>query len=234
MISGTIGVRYARGCSPDDLWTKYFTSSRYVDIQRWLYGEPDVIEVRQTFESSEEARKFEEIVLKELGVVNNPIWLNKNDVLSIEPQFGNQNGKLGRGILRSQEQKQNVSKGLKGNINGSGNKGKRRTEEQCLKMRKPRSEQGKTNMRGILKSEEHKEKLSLSWVPERKLNHSLKVKGDSNPMAGRTGNKSPMFQRVTVYDCVISKTISIDKNEYQKDKNRYISVASKRYKGYKA
>uniref|UniRef100_B0T623 Nuclease associated modular domain-containing protein n=1 Tax=Caulobacter sp. (strain K31) TaxID=366602 RepID=B0T623_CAUSK len=40
-----IGCRYAKGCKPSDLWTIYFTSSRYVDAFRKEHGEPDHIEV---------------------------------------------------------------------------------------------------------------------------------------------------------------------------------------------
>jgi hypothetical protein len=39
------GIRYAAGCSPSDLWTTYFTSSKYVRAFRDEYGEPDHIEV---------------------------------------------------------------------------------------------------------------------------------------------------------------------------------------------
>lgn len=38
-----IGTSYKRGCHPSDLWTTYFTSSRYVTAFRYLYGEPDVV-----------------------------------------------------------------------------------------------------------------------------------------------------------------------------------------------
>lgn len=228
------GVRYARGCHPDDLWTKYFTSSKYVLKLREDFSEPDVIEIRQTFDDSLQAREWEEKVLRRLNVIKDGRWLNKNNVISIEPQYGNQNGKLGRGILRSVKQRQNISNGLIGNSNGSGNKGKQRTEEQKDKMRKPRSEIGKTNMRGIAKSEEHKEKLALKWDEERRSSQSQKFKGVSNPMSGKTGSKSPMFNRVTVYDCCLGKTSAVSRNDYLGDKDRYIAVTSKRYKEIKS
>jgi hypothetical protein len=77
------GVRYARNCKPDDLWTKYFTSSKYVLEHRELYGEPDIIEVRKTFKTAKEAQLWEAKVLRRIQVLTSDKWLNKNDSLSI-------------------------------------------------------------------------------------------------------------------------------------------------------
>jgi len=49
------GSRYARNSSVDDLWTKYFTSSAVVKKVRAEIGEPDIIQIRKTFKSAEEA-----------------------------------------------------------------------------------------------------------------------------------------------------------------------------------
>lgn len=73
------GVRYARGCHPNDLWTKYFTSSKSVKEYRETYGEPDVVEVRQTFNDSLQAREWEEKVLRRLGAVKSERWLNRQN-----------------------------------------------------------------------------------------------------------------------------------------------------------
>ena len=72
------GVRYAKGCSPEDLWKTYFTSSKIVEDFRKLHGEPDVIEVRRTFDTPEKARIWEERVLTKLDVTRNDKWLNAN------------------------------------------------------------------------------------------------------------------------------------------------------------
>lgn len=37
------GVRTAKNCHPGDLWTTYFTSSKYVKQFITQYGEPDII-----------------------------------------------------------------------------------------------------------------------------------------------------------------------------------------------
>ena len=109
MIFGTIGARYKQGCHPDDLWTSYFTSSVYVDIQRWLYGEPDVIEVRQTFKTKEEAQDWEIKVLKRMKVVKSERWLNKTD----------RKGPSNFGICHSEETKRKIGQANKGNNSSS-------------------------------------------------------------------------------------------------------------------
>jgi hypothetical protein len=55
---------------------------------REKYGEPDVIEVRQTFNDSLQAREWEYKVLRKLRVDKSNRWLNKGLGKSIPPQFG--------------------------------------------------------------------------------------------------------------------------------------------------
>lgn len=73
------GIRYKRGCRTSDLWTKYFTSSRAVKKFREEFGEPDLIIIDQMFTDMEEARDYEEWILKENNVRYNEYWLNRND-----------------------------------------------------------------------------------------------------------------------------------------------------------
>ena len=73
------GVRYAKNCNPSDLWTKYFTSSKYVMEFRQQYGEPDIIQVRKTFNNKEKARMWEEKVLRRIKIKSDTKWLNKTD-----------------------------------------------------------------------------------------------------------------------------------------------------------
>jgi hypothetical protein len=80
------GSRYAKKCHPSDLWKLYFTSSAYVKQMREEFGEPDVIQVRKTFESVNECRNYEHRVLQRLRVVKSSKWLNKTDVKSIPPE----------------------------------------------------------------------------------------------------------------------------------------------------
>lgn len=71
------GVRYAKGCNPNDLWKDYFTSSRYVQELRKIEGEPDIIQIRKTFNCSTKACIWEQKILKRLKVWQNDKWINK-------------------------------------------------------------------------------------------------------------------------------------------------------------
>lgn len=73
------GVRYAKGCNPNDLWVKYFTSSNNVKKFRKANGEPDVIQIRRIFDNKSKALLWEHKVLKRMKVLkNNQLWLNKS------------------------------------------------------------------------------------------------------------------------------------------------------------
>lgn len=73
------GVRYAEGCSPDDMWTTYFTSSTYVRDLIKLHGkEAFSYEIRRTFESIDKAIIWERNVLKRMRVYERADFINKN------------------------------------------------------------------------------------------------------------------------------------------------------------
>lgn len=80
------GVRYSKHADPSELWVTYFTSSKHVKRFREEHGEPDIIEVRQTFDRVDKARLWEHKVLKRMQVVNDDRWLNMTDnkAVSIE------------------------------------------------------------------------------------------------------------------------------------------------------
>jgi hypothetical protein len=70
------GVRYRMGCSPDDLWHPYKTSSKYVHEFVRKYGDPDIIQVRKTFACKNKAHAYEQKVLTRLNILENDKWLN--------------------------------------------------------------------------------------------------------------------------------------------------------------
>lgn len=63
--------------NPDNLWKKYFTSSKVVAEYRKIYGEPDIIEIRKTFDNVEKCKDWEYKVLLRLNVMKNERWLNQ-------------------------------------------------------------------------------------------------------------------------------------------------------------
>jgi hypothetical protein len=70
------GVRYKPGCHPEDFWKSYFTSSKKVKECRELWGDPDIIQIRKTFNTGKDAINWEFKVLKKLHVRSNDKWLN--------------------------------------------------------------------------------------------------------------------------------------------------------------
>jgi len=73
------GRRTAKGCNPYDLWNSYFTSSKVVKRYRNLYGEPNIIQVRQTFCKPEDCAKWESKVLKRIDSQHNKFFLNQKN-----------------------------------------------------------------------------------------------------------------------------------------------------------
>ena len=72
------GVRYAKDSSPEDLWSTYFTSSKYVQEYRKKIGEPDHIEVRRVFRNTKSAIDCEDRVIRTLKLYENKRFLNKS------------------------------------------------------------------------------------------------------------------------------------------------------------
>jgi hypothetical protein len=79
------GVRYAKGCHPDDLWSTYFTSSKYVKELITKYGKAAFIyEIRKTFTDAKSARDWEHKVLKRMDVTKRDEFINRTDNKSIQ------------------------------------------------------------------------------------------------------------------------------------------------------
>ena len=82
------GVMYRKGCNPNDLWTKYFTSSKKVKSLIKRYGkESFIFEIRKTFKKAEQALNWEHKILKKLKVIYRDDFLNLSDNKSINPDF---------------------------------------------------------------------------------------------------------------------------------------------------
>ena len=105
---GYVGVRHAKGCDPSDLWNTYFTSSKYVREYRKLHGEPDRIEIIDTFLTAEEAIGAEHEILADFALHFSPVFLNKN---------------CGGQIVMTEEIRKKVSDATKGRV--PWNKGKK-------------------------------------------------------------------------------------------------------------
>lgn len=185
------GVRYARRCHPSELMTLYFTSSKRVKRLIEEHGLPDVIEIRQEFDSVAKARAWEHRVLRRLNVIDKDWWINRTDNISIAPMFGEENsmhGRTGEKHHRYGTTHSNESKRLIG-IKSTGRKvsdetrrlisqnSKTNWEQMPEKQREERNLTISSALRGRLKTEEHCRNISL--------NHH-DVKGEKNPWYGKT------------------------------------------------
>lgn len=70
-----IGVKYAKGCKPEDLGTTYFTSSKKIGAL-WAYIEPD-FKCIYPFDTADEALAFEETLQQEFNVLKSSQFANK-------------------------------------------------------------------------------------------------------------------------------------------------------------
>lgn len=74
------GRRTAKNCHPGELWTIYFTSSKYVKEFRDEFGEPDIIQIRKTFPNNPKSCAiWESKVLKRIDAQHNQKFLNKRN-----------------------------------------------------------------------------------------------------------------------------------------------------------
>jgi hypothetical protein len=82
------GVRFKKNCHPNDLWTKYFTSSKKIKGLIKRYGKKSFkFEIRKTFKTSEQALNWEHKVLKRLKVIYKDNFLNLTDNKSVDPKY---------------------------------------------------------------------------------------------------------------------------------------------------
>jgi hypothetical protein len=102
------GVRFSKNCRPEDLWTSYFTSSKHVKSFANQYGDPDIIEIRKKFNDANKARLWEEKVLIKMKVLENDLWINKTNNKSIDPKCAAKGPKSQIGIKRSEETKKKL------------------------------------------------------------------------------------------------------------------------------
>jgi hypothetical protein len=73
------GVRYAKGCNPDDLWDKYFTSSKHIHKLIKEYGlNSFVVKVTKTFKNKVDAINHEHLLLTKVKADKNGKFINKH------------------------------------------------------------------------------------------------------------------------------------------------------------
>lgn len=104
----------------DDLWIKYFTSSKYVREYRKEYGEPDIIEIRKLFIDRVSALEWEHKVLVRMHTKISSDWLNRYDGSykgSVGPKgHGAKISASTKGIPKTEEHKNSVRLAITGSF----------------------------------------------------------------------------------------------------------------------
>jgi hypothetical protein len=157
------GVRFSSKATPEDLWKTYFTSSKYVKEFRYIFGEPDVIQIRKIFKCAAEARLWENRILKKLKVVHDTKWLNRTDNCSISAE----NSLKGSTKQKSLEMRKKLSESKKGKVLS--------TE---TKLKISDSTRGKVGY--------WKDKHLSNSTKEKLSTHGKKLVGDKNPFYGKS------------------------------------------------
>lgn len=81
------GVRYAKGCHPDQLWSLYYSSSKIVKLLIEKYGVDSFdYEIRKTFNTREAALDWEHRVLQRLKPYHKKEWINLHNGTSCYPE----------------------------------------------------------------------------------------------------------------------------------------------------
>lgn len=158
------GVRHAKkdktlyesGCHPDELMVTYFTSCKKVPEICEANGNPDIVQIRKTFDNAEAALLWEEKVLRRLHVLQKDNWLNANIAshigMTAEIRNKIKESMLASGITRNDAFKARVSEV---------HKGKKITEKTRAKIRAKVS--GKKHPQfGTTRSRETKAKISMA------------------------------------------------------------------------
>lgn len=156
------GVRYSSNCNPSDLWKTYFTSSNIVKKFVEIHGDPDVVQIRKIFDSSEKARIWESKVLTRINAMHNEIFLNKTNNISIGPLTLEENGMYGK--THTDEARSKMSKRMKGHNNPMF--GKNHSTKTIEKMKLAHT--------GRKKSIETKRKVGIPVLYNNKKYHTIK------------------------------------------------------------
>jgi hypothetical protein len=164
------GAQYGKSANPKNLWSTYFTSSKYVKKYRKDFGEPDIIQIRKIFNKGDvENRKnaailWEDKVLRRMNVLKRKDCLNDNITGS---KFGK------RGKKHSNETKEKIRKSHQGKI---------KSLEHRLNISKAKTGVPNVKLRGRIRTAEHCENIRLSLIgktrteeQKRKTSETLRV-----------------------------------------------------------
>jgi len=206
------GIKFAKGCQPTDLWTKYFTSSTRVKKFRELHGEPDSFVITR-FDDRQELIKHEQDFLQDK--IHNKHWLNVRAA--------------SYNIHWDEEARSKISEANKRRLENGfvhQNLGKKRSPEVCLNISKGKRG-STTKLKGTNLTAEHKEKISKSLTgrkqsEESKSKRSKALKGRAvAPKSDETKAKiaETMRGRKLSPETIAKRTATAKRNREAKREN---------------
>lgn len=99
------GVKFARGCHPNMLWSTYFSSSGIIKKLIKEYGADSFdVKIRKIFKDGQSALLWEHKVLRRLDASSRPDWINRH----------NGGSKFRSPLEHSSETKQSIAKKITG------------------------------------------------------------------------------------------------------------------------
>lgn len=180
------GVRGTNDLPENDLFVKYFTSSKYVKEHIQKHGNPTLIEVRKTFNHREDAYSWESKVLKKINARKRDDYLNRFD--------GTYNGAPGP---KTDEHKAKIKEKRKHQIMRKGFEWPEKVKEKISKTRNEKIKSGEiifsspnhsgenNPMYGKSQSKDAKDKISKAQK-ERMSNLNNRPFGEKNGMYGKS------------------------------------------------
>ena len=163
------GIKYGKHCHPDQLWVKYFSSSKIVQQLIKEYGKDSFdCTVRKIFTSSSKALLWEHKVLRRLDAANKEDWINRHNggKKFRAPEQHSINTKKAiskklKGRTFTEEHKSNISKGSLIDRQRRRDQGYKMPEDFVPKMLKTRTEK---IANGLINpySKERNEKMAAS------------------------------------------------------------------------
>lgn len=214
--------------NPSNLLSLYFTSSKSVKNFIERFGNPDVVQVRRTFKTKEEAIEWEHKVLRRLRCKASTRWLNRTD--NKVPIMDR------KGIVFTKEHCSNISKSKKGKSPKISEEGKKKqlevshTPEVNDKRRKSMSKKIWVNDGLTSKRVDSDDLNYISWYRGRLKTIPSEVRSKSTKKTGTDMGKANKGM-VTAFDTQTKTFVKISKAVFIENKPRYVGSTSRLVRG---
>jgi hypothetical protein len=182
------GAKTAKGCHPDQLWIKYFTSSKVVKRLIKEYGKDafEIVHIK-LHETKEDALKWEELYLTSVDAGYNREYLNRHNGSKNFTQSGKH---------PSRETLNKLSKSTSGENNGFF--GKNHSEETLKIMKENHRDYSGENHPQFGKTGELSHNYGKKHTEEALKLMSIAQSGENHPAFGKFGKDNPKSKKYII------------------------------------